>query len=96
MLQSGDWVVPRLYDEIRANKPPLIYCAGDGDAIDRRRADDRNFRGALPSTIAMLLTLTLLAIAIGRHIGGEQAPVDCLCHVLLPADGRRRQDMFDG
>jgi len=25
MLQSGDWVVPPIVDEIRANKPPLIY-----------------------------------------------------------------------
>ena len=25
MLQSGDWVVPRLYDAVRTAKPPLIY-----------------------------------------------------------------------
>ena len=25
MLESGDWVVPRLYDSLRTKKPPLIY-----------------------------------------------------------------------
>ena len=74
MLQCGDWVVPRLYDEIRANKPPLIYWCqatamrfiGDGPMTG-------TFAARLPSTIAMLLTLAILAIAISRHVGSEQA-----------------------
>ena len=74
MLQSGDWVVPRLYDEIRANKPPLIYwCQATAMRLIGDGPISGTFAARLPSTIAMLLTLTVLAIAISRHVGKEQA-----------------------
>jgi len=74
MLQSGDWVVPRLYDEIRANKPPLIYwCQASAMRLIGDGPMTGTFAARLPSTIAMLLTLTILAIAISRHVGKEQA-----------------------
>ncbi|HEX4793802.1 MAG TPA: glycosyltransferase family 39 protein [Humisphaera sp.] len=74
MLQSGDWVVPRLYDEIRANKPPLIYwCQATAMRLLGDAPINGTFAARLPSATAMLLTLAILAIAISRHVGKEQA-----------------------
>ena len=74
MLQSGDWVVPRLYDEIRANKPPLIYwCQATAMRIFGDQGERGTFAARFPSTLAMLLTLSILAIAIARHVDFDQA-----------------------
>src|SRR5712672_3373745 len=73
MLASGDWVVPKLLDEPRIKKPPLIYwCQAASMAAFQRVAPDaglsieqRMQRDAaaarLPSSIAMVLTLILIA-----------------------------------
>ena len=57
MLQSGDWVVPRLYDAVRTAKPPLIYWL---QASAMKVLGDRGpagvFAARLPSSVAMLLT----------------------------------------
>src|SRR5437763_16881432 len=74
MLQSGDWVVPRLYDEFRAQKPPLIYwfqatamkIFGDGPVSG-------TFAARFPSSIAMVLTLAILAFSIGHAVTPQDA-----------------------
>src|SRR3954466_4170412 len=61
MLTSGAWVVPRLYDEPRTAKPPMIYwlqAACMGVLGDNSRA------ARLPSAVAMTLTLALFAFAV--------------------------------
>src|SRR4051794_5816113 len=41
MLESGDWVVPKLLDEPRIKKPPLIYwCQATSMAAFRRAMPD--------------------------------------------------------
>jgi 4-amino-4-deoxy-L-arabinose transferase-like glycosyltransferase len=70
MLQSGDWVVPRLYDNIRAAKPPGIYWC---QATAMTLLGDTPFAARLPSAIAGVLTALLLGIAIWREVGSRHA-----------------------
>jgi 4-amino-4-deoxy-L-arabinose transferase-like glycosyltransferase len=85
MLASGDWVVPKLLDEPRIKKPPLIYwCQAASMAVFQRIApdtglsiDQRMQRDAaaarLPSSIAIVLTLILIAGVLLRLVGEERA-----------------------
>lgn len=74
MLESGDWVVPRLYDQLRAKKPPLIYwCQATAMKLLGSQGDAGVFAARLPSILAMLGLLAMLAIVIGRHDGSRQA-----------------------
>src|SRR6185437_2838165 len=74
MLRSGDWVVPRLYDEIRAQKPPLIYwCQATAMRIFGDDSVGGTFAARFPSSLAMLLTLTVLAIALWRGVSPRHA-----------------------
>src|SRR4249919_2830465 len=67
MLQSGDWVVPKLLDEPRIKKPPMIYwCQAramalfervwpDGGRTPLERMQRDASAARLPSSIAMML-----------------------------------------
>lgn len=70
MLQSGDWVVPRLYDNIRAAKPPGIYWC---QATAMKIFGDNAFAARFPSAIAALLTALLLALWVWREAGPRHA-----------------------
>ncbi len=70
MLRSGDWVVPRLLDEVRTAKPVFIYWC---QAAAMRAFGENEFAARLPSAVAMLLTLLFLAIIIWRTIGPRRA-----------------------
>lgn len=70
MLQSGDWVVPRLYDQIRAAKPPGIYWC---QATFMKLMGDTSLAARMPSVLASLLTSILLAIAVRREAGPRRA-----------------------
>jgi len=84
MLQSGDWVVPKLLDEPRIKKPPMIYwCQATAMAIFQRLSPDaelsplaRMDRDAaaarLPSSIAIVLTLVLIALVLRRIVDEER------------------------
>src|SRR5579862_6156566 len=75
MLQSGDWVVPRLYDEPRTAKPPLIYwCQAasmmlvDASPLCHWLAYPDVFAARLPSAVAMLCTIVLLWMTLRRGL----------------------------
>ena len=70
MLQSGDWVVPRLYDNIRAAKPPAIYWC---QAAAMEIFGDNAFAARFPSAIATLLVAILVGICIWRTISPRHA-----------------------
>src|SRR3954469_8765036 len=70
MLQSGDWVVPRLYDEPRTAKPPGVYWA---QAAAMAVLGDNSFAARLPAAVAMVLTLALTAAAVWRAAGPTRA-----------------------
>lgn len=69
MLQSGDWVVPRLYDTIRAAKPPGIYWC---QATMMSLFGDNAFAARMPSTLAAVLTLVLLASVLWPEVGPQR------------------------
>ena len=73
MLQSDppNWVVPRLLDDVRTAKPILIYwCQAISMKLLGRTTP---FAARLPSVVAMLLTLTVLAAVLGRTVGPRRA-----------------------
>jgi 4-amino-4-deoxy-L-arabinose transferase-like glycosyltransferase len=85
MLASGDWVVPKLLDEPRIKKPPLIYwcqaasmaafnkiAPDEGLSIEQRMQRDAA-AARLPSSIAIVLTLILIAVVLAHIAGEEQA-----------------------
>src|SRR5438067_2849766 len=85
MLQSGDWVVPKLLDEPRINKPPMIYwLQASAMGVMRRIAPDERLSiegrmerdaaaARLPSAVAMVLTLMLIGVVLVRLVGEERA-----------------------
>src|SRR5436190_21887256 len=68
MLRSGDWVVPRLLDEVRTAKPIFIYWC---QATSMKLFGDNDFAARLPSAIALTLTLVMVAVAVYRWTGRE-------------------------
>lgn len=74
MLNSDppNWVVPRYWDQVRTAKPVFIYWC---QALGMRLAGETEFGARLPSAVAMVGTLCVLAFALGRHLGALTALV---------------------
>jgi 4-amino-4-deoxy-L-arabinose transferase-like glycosyltransferase len=70
MLQSGDWVVPRLYDKLRAAKGPGIYWC---QATMMSVLGDTPFAARLPSALAAVLTAALVGAVVWRQVGPRHA-----------------------
>lgn len=70
MLESGDWVLPRYLGDLRMAKPPLIYWL---QASSMTVFGVNEFAARLPSVIAMVLTLGLLAVVVRRALSIEHA-----------------------
>jgi 4-amino-4-deoxy-L-arabinose transferase-like glycosyltransferase len=85
MLESGDWVVPKLLDDPRINKPPMIYwLQASAMGVMRRIAPDERLSiegrmerdaaaARLPSAVGMVLTLVLIGLVLVRLVGEERA-----------------------
>lgn len=69
MLQSGDWVIPRVNGEYRFDKPPLIYWCQAGAM---KLFGQNDFAARFPSTVFAAST-ALLVGAWGRRCGGGRA-----------------------
>ena len=69
MLQSGDWVIPRVNGEYRFDKPPLIYWCQVGAM---RLFGQNDFAVRFPSTAFAAATAVLIA-AWGRRCGNSFA-----------------------
>jgi 4-amino-4-deoxy-L-arabinose transferase-like glycosyltransferase len=70
MLTSGDWVVPRFLDKVRTAKPPFTaWCQASAMAVLGQNA----FAARLPSAVAMVLTLGVLAVVLGRFADRQRA-----------------------
>jgi 4-amino-4-deoxy-L-arabinose transferase-like glycosyltransferase len=70
MLESGDWVVPRILDEVRIKKPIFIYWC---QAFSMKCFGTNEFAARLPSVVAMLLTLGMLSLVLPRAVGRRRA-----------------------
>lgn len=70
MLQTGDWVVPHLYDELRTAKPPVTYWF---QATAMTLFGDTDWSARLPSAVMMPLTLLMVGIAVRRAAGPQHA-----------------------
>src|SRR5947207_9090264 len=70
MLVSGDWVVPRFLDKVRTAKPPFTaWCQATAMSV----LGQNSFAARLPSAVAMMLTLCVLAGVLGRFADRERA-----------------------
>ena len=69
MLRSGDWVIPRLNNQYRFDKPPMIYWA---QATCYRALGENAFAARLPTVIFATAT-GLLLVLWGRRLGNPKA-----------------------
>jgi 4-amino-4-deoxy-L-arabinose transferase-like glycosyltransferase len=69
MVESGDWLVPRVEGEVRLVKPPLFYWSTSACAVVLGGAD--RFALRLPSVLAAI-GLAWLVFRWGRSIGGPE------------------------
>ncbi|HTO54793.1 MAG TPA: glycosyltransferase family 39 protein [Myxococcota bacterium] len=67
MLESGDWLVPRLGDTLRLQKPPLFYWAG---AVVAKLSGNTAAWPVRAVSASAALGLALLIFAWGRSLGG--------------------------
>ncbi|MFT3788906.1 MAG: glycosyltransferase family 39 protein [Tepidisphaeraceae bacterium] len=70
MLESGNWVVPYFLDTLRLKKPIFIYWCQAGSM---KLLGPTVFAARLPSVIAFILTLAMLAVVGTRFVGVRRA-----------------------
>jgi 4-amino-4-deoxy-L-arabinose transferase-like glycosyltransferase len=80
MVDTGDWLVPRMDGELRLVKPPLFYWSS---AIASTVAGEVNrFAWRLPSVLATL-AMVWLTWAWGRSVGGDRLGMCAACCLLM-------------
>ena len=67
MVESGDWLLPRIYGELYLRKPPLHYWITGALEWATGQADEWIWR--LPSLLMAGLTAALVALFAGRWFG---------------------------
>jgi 4-amino-4-deoxy-L-arabinose transferase-like glycosyltransferase len=68
MIERGNYIVPYFNNQLRLDKPPLIYWA---QVASYHIFGENDFAARFPSAIAAALT-AILIFAWGRRIGGEK------------------------
>lgn len=90
MVETGDWLVPRLRDKPRLQKPPLLYWVGATTA--ELIGDTGPIAVRLPSAFACL-ALVALVIGWARSLGGAGtglvAGAALVATIQISASGRR-------
>ncbi|MGD0541464.1 MAG: glycosyltransferase family 39 protein, partial [Tepidisphaeraceae bacterium] len=84
MLQTGDWVVPKYLGNLRIEKPPMIYwCQMLAMAVEGDTSEAARF----PSTVAVVLTILVLAAVVRHFIGDRRALwsvfIFCTCALTI-------------
>jgi 4-amino-4-deoxy-L-arabinose transferase-like glycosyltransferase len=69
MLESGDWLVPRLGEKVRLQKPPLYYWMAT--AVESAAGEAANVWLRTPAALSAL-GLLLVAWGWGRWVGGAR------------------------
>jgi len=75
MLESGDWVTPRFLDSPRYAKPIFIYWC---QAASMKLFGATALAARIPSAVAMLGTISLLAVLLKRAVGSQRASLTIL------------------
>lgn len=79
MLQSGDWLVPRMGNRPRLEKPPVVYWRIAAVGLLTGRVD--RWEGRLPSAVEGVL-LVLLCYALGRSLLGPAEGLAAACFFI--------------
>jgi 4-amino-4-deoxy-L-arabinose transferase-like glycosyltransferase len=75
MLESRDWVVPRFGDSPRYAKPILVYWC---QAASMKVFGPTPLAARIPSFVAMIGTITVLAIVLRRAVGPQRSSLTTL------------------
>ncbi len=82
MVQSGDWLVPRLFGELYLRKPPLIYWIQAG--TEKLFGVGNEFVWRFPSALGSALLAVALAAWSSRWFGrAARLPAGIACLALL-------------
>jgi 4-amino-4-deoxy-L-arabinose transferase-like glycosyltransferase len=84
MVESGDWVTPRLNYVLYFEKPPLVYWSS---ALAFRQLGQSELAARLPSVVAALLTLLLTGWLARRLYGAPTALLAVACLAAGPLFG---------
>ena len=90
MVESGDWLVPRLGGTVRLQKPPLFYWAGAATA--KVLGDTGPIAVRLPSAFACLALVALIMVwarSLGGAGQGLLAGAVLVAAIQLTSSGRR-------
>lgn len=66
MMDTGDYLLPRLAEEIYLSKPPLFNWLIAGASLPGGSVTE--FTARLPSVVAMALTAVFMVLTAGRHL----------------------------
>lgn len=83
MVQSGEWIVPRLFGRVYLAKPPLHYWIIG--AFEKFSGRATPFVWRLPSAIEASLTAAILSLFASRWFGRVAGWVSGICFVALIA-----------
>jgi 4-amino-4-deoxy-L-arabinose transferase-like glycosyltransferase len=89
MIASGDWLIPRLYDQLYLAKPPLLYWIIAAAQMISGRSGEFIWR--LPSAVGSALTAIFLLWITARWFGrvaGLVAGLSCCALVALWGQNR--------
>lgn len=89
MLETGDWIVPRIAGEVYANKPPLINWAVAG--LFSLTRSESEFSARLVSALSLLALGLATLLLLRRDTGNERAllvALALLTTLTLIAKGR--------
>jgi len=83
MVQSGQWLLPKLFDQLYLKKPPLDYWIVA--AFESLTHTANEFIWRLPSAIAAAVLAATLCIAANRWFGRPAGLVAGLSHLMMIA-----------
>jgi len=94
MLQTGDWVTPRINQQPYFEKPPLFYWA---NAASLALFGENPYAARLASRLSAAAVAGMLALALGRRTGTGEGLLCALLYLssLLPFV-LARQNLIDG
>jgi hypothetical protein len=83
MVQSGQWLLPKLFDQLYLKKPPLDYWIVASFESATHTANEFIWR--LPSAIAAAILAATLCVAANRWFGRPAGLVAGLSHLMMIA-----------